>query len=117
MIKEFQTVKEVFGPIVFVEGVEAAAYGEMVEIIAPNGERKKGQVLETTKGIAAVQVFGSTQGLDTKATTIRFTGDVLRFPVSDEMFGRVFNGSGEPIDKGAPIISKEKKDICLQIYQ
>ncbi|MBI5225051.1 V-type ATP synthase subunit B [Candidatus Micrarchaeota archaeon] len=111
MIKEFQTVKEVFGPIVFVEGVEAAAYGEMVEIIAPNGERKKGQVLETTKGIAAVQVFGSTQGLDTKATTIRFTGDVLRFPVSDEMFGRVFNGSGEPIDKGAPIISKEKKDI------
>ncbi len=111
MIREYQTVKEVFGPIVFVEGVEAAAYKEMVEIILPNGERKKGQVLETSKGVAAVQIFGTTQGLDTKATTIRFTGDILRFPVSDEMFGRVFNGSGEPIDKGAPIISREKVDI------
>src|SRR3989344_2300813 len=111
MIKEYQTVKEIFGPIMFVEGVEAAAYGELVEVILPDGDKRKGQVLETSRGLAAVQIFGSTQGLDTQATRIRFSGDVLRFPVSDEMFGRVFNGSGEPIDKGAPIISKEKKDI------
>ncbi|MFH1257724.1 MAG: V-type ATP synthase subunit B [Candidatus Micrarchaeota archaeon] len=111
MTREYQSVKEVFGPILIVEGVENAAYGEMVDIMLPNGERKKGQVLETSKGLAAVQIFGVTQGLDTKSTIIRFSGDVMRFPVSDEMFGRVFNGSGEPIDKGAPIISKEKVDI------
>jgi V/A-type H+-transporting ATPase subunit B len=111
MIKEYQTVKEIFGPIMFVEGVENAAYGELIEVILPNGDKRKGQVLETSKGLAAIQIFGTTQGLDTKETRIRFSGDVLRFPVSDEMFGRVFNGSGEPIDKGAPIISKEKRDI------
>ena len=111
MIKEYQTVKEIFGPIVFVEGVERAAYGETVEIILPSGEKKMGQVLETSKGLAAVQIFGNTQGLDTKFTKIRFTGDILRLPVSDEMLGRVFNGSGQPIDGGAPIISKVKLDI------
>ena len=111
MIKEYQTVKEIFGPIVYVEGVEAAAYQETVEIILPNGEKKKGQVLETSKGLAAVQVFGSTQGLDTKETRIRFTGETMRIPVSSEMLGRIFDGSGTPIDRGAPIISKEKLDI------
>ena len=111
MIKEYQTVREVFGPIVFVEGVEDAAYNETVEIILPNGERKRGQVLESSKGLAAVQVFGVTSGLDTKMTRIRFSGETLRIPVSGEMLGRVFDGSGDPIDNGPPILSKEKVDI------
>ena len=111
MIKEYQTVREVFGPIVFVEGIEDAGYNETVEIILPNGERKKGQVLESSRGLAAVQVFGVTSGLDTKATKIRFSGETLRIPVSEEMLGRVFDGSGEPIDNGPPILSKEKLDI------
>ena len=111
MIKEYQTVREIFGPIVFVEGIEDAAYNETVEIILPNGERKKGQVLESTKGIAAVQIFGVTTGLDTKLTRIRFSGETLRLPVSEEMLGRVFDGSGDPIDNGPPILSKEKIDV------
>ncbi|MBU1197485.1 V-type ATP synthase subunit B [Candidatus Micrarchaeota archaeon] len=111
MIKEYQTVREIFGPIVYVEGVENAGYGETVEIILPDGTKKKGQVLETRKGLAAVQIFGNTEGLDTQETRIRFTGDTLRLGVSEDMLGRVFNGSGDPIDKGSPIISKEKSDI------
>jgi len=111
MIKEYQTVREVFGPIVLVEGVDHAAYNETVEIILPNGEKKKGQVLESSHGLAAVQVFGVTTGLDTKKTRIRFSGETLRIPVSDDMLGRVFDGSGEPIDKGPPVLSKEKIDI------
>ncbi|MEM4255011.1 MAG: V-type ATP synthase subunit B [Candidatus Norongarragalinales archaeon] len=111
MIKEYQTVREVFGPIVLVEGVADAAYNETVEVILPDGERKKGQVLESSKGLAAVQIFGVTTGLDTKETRIRFSGDTLRLAVSGEMLGRVFNGSGEPIDRGSPILSKEKIDV------
>ncbi|MFH0835195.1 MAG: V-type ATP synthase subunit B, partial [Candidatus Micrarchaeota archaeon] len=111
MIKEYQTVKEIFGPIVFVEGVDDAAYNEVVQIVMPNGEKKKGQVLETTKGLVAVQVFGTTAGLDTKKTKIRFTGEMLRIPVSDEVLGRVFSGDGTPIDGGPPIVSKERVDV------
>lgn len=111
MMKEFQTVKEVFGPILIVEGVRNAAFNELVYVILPNGEKRKGQVLETTKTHAAVQIFGSTTGLDTDKTAVRFSGETLKLPVSDEMLGRVFNGAGEPIDKGSPIIAKEKLDV------
>ncbi len=111
MIKEYQTVKEIFGPIVYVEDIADAAYNETVTIIMPSGEKLKGQVLESSKGLAAVQVFGPTTGLDTKETRIRFSGETLKLPVSEEMLGRVFDGTGQPIDKGAPITSSEKRDI------
>ncbi|MBI5035883.1 V-type ATP synthase subunit B [Candidatus Micrarchaeota archaeon] len=111
MLKEYQTVREVFGPIVYVEEVPDAAYNETVEIVLPSGEKRKGQVLESSRGLAAVQVFGSTTGFDTKTTKVRFSGETLRLSVSDEMLGRVFDGAGEPIDKGAPLVSKEKLDI------
>lgn len=111
MMKEFQTVREVFGPILIVDGVKNAAFNELVYVILPNGEKRKGQVLETTKTHAAVQIFGSTTGLDTDKTSVRFTGETLKLAVSDEMLGRVFNGAGEPIDKGSPIVAKEKLDV------
>lgn len=111
MIKEYQTVKEIFGPIVFVEDVPAAAYNETVEIIMPSGEKLRGQVLESSKGLAAVQVFGATTGLDTHKTSIRFLGETFKLPVSEDMLGRVFDGTGQPLDKGAPVTSAERLDI------
>lgn len=47
-----------------------------------------------------LQVFEGTSGIDAKNTVCEFTGDILRTPVSEDMLGRVFNGSGKPIDKG-----------------
>jgi len=111
MIREFQTVKEVFGPIVMVDRVQDAAYNEIVEVVMPNGEKKKGQVLETARGYAAVQIFGQTTGLDVEKTIVRFSGETLRLPVSEDMLGRVFNGIGEPIDGGSNILSSEKLEI------
>jgi V-type H+-transporting ATPase subunit B len=36
---------------------------------------------------------------------------VLRIPVSEDMLGRSFNGSGKPIDKGPPVLPEEYLDI------
>ena len=47
-----------------------------------------------------VQVFEGTSGIDAQKTTCEFTGDILRTPVSEDMLGRIFNGSGKAIDKG-----------------
>ena len=110
-IKEYQTVTDVAGPLVFVDRVEAIGYNELVEVILPNGERRKGQVLDTAKGRAVVQIFGSTTGVDTQHTRVRFLGETMRISVSDEMLGRVFNGLGEPRDNGPTIIADEKIDI------
>ena len=60
------------------------------------------KVLEVTGSKAVVQVFEGTSGIDAKKTTCEFTGDILRTPVSEDMLGRIFNGSGKPIDKGKP---------------
>lgn len=57
------------------------------------------------------QVFEGTSGIDAKNTVCEFTGDILRTPVSEDMLGRVFNGSGKPIDKGPPILAEDYLDI------
>ncbi len=111
LIKEYQTVEQIAGPLLFVKDVPNAAYNELVEIILPSGERVKGQVLDTSKGLAVVQIFGSTTGIDVPTTRVRFLGETLQLGVSDEMLGRVFNGLGEPRDKGPKIIAQEKIDI------
>ncbi len=108
---EYKTVSQISGPLIFVENVENAGYNEMVEITLPNGERKSGQVLDTRKGLAIVQVFGPTTGLDVPNTSVKFLGDIVRLPVSDEMLGRVFDGLGNPRDGGGPLLSKEKMEI------
>ncbi len=107
----YKTVSRIAGPLLFVEKVDNIGYNEMVEITLGNGEVRAGQVLDTRKGIAVVQIFGPTTGLDTGNTSVRFRGDIARIPVSDEMIGRVFNGLGEPLDGMSSIISNERVEI------
>jgi len=110
-MKEYQTVTNIEGPLVFVDKVENVGYNEIVEVRLPNGEKRKGQVLETSKGRAVIQVFGSTTGLDVEKTRVKFLGDTMKIGVSEQMLGRVFNGLGEPRDKGAPIVPEKMVDI------
>ncbi|MEM0127540.1 MAG: V-type ATP synthase subunit B [Thermoplasmatales archaeon] len=107
----YKTVTRIAGPLMFVEKVDNVGYNELVEIQLPDGERRMGQVLESAKGIAIVQVFGQTTGLDVEGTSVRFLGETARIPVSDEMVGRVFNGLGEPRDGMEPVISSEKVEV------
>jgi V/A-type H+-transporting ATPase subunit B len=107
----FKTLSKIAGPLIFVEGVKDAAYGEMVEIKLANGELRQGQVLDTGEGLAVVQVFGSTIGLGTSGTLTKFLGETATLSVSDEMLGRTFNGLGQPRDNGPTIVSKQKFDL------
>lgn len=107
----FKTLSKIAGPLIFVEGVNDAAYGEIVEIKLANGDRRQGQVLDTRKGLAVIQVFGPTYGLGTAGTSTKFSGETAMLSVSDEMLGRTFDGLGKPRDTGPKIISKEKYDL------
>gem|GEM_PF-5856396 len=49
-MKEYKTITEVSGPLVFAEVDEPVGYDEIVEIETPSGETKRGQVLETSDG-------------------------------------------------------------------
>lgn len=107
----FKSLSKIAGPLIFVEGVRNAAYGEMVEIKMNDGEIRQGQVLDTRDGLAVVQVFGQTYGLGTTNTSTKFLGETAVISVSDEMLGRTFDGLGNPRDNGPKIISSQKFDL------
>jgi V/A-type H+-transporting ATPase subunit B len=107
----YKTLSKIAGPLIFVEGIDNAAYGEMVEIKLVNGDRRQGQVLDTRQGLAVIQVFGPTLGLTTEGTSTKFLGETATLSVSDEMLGRVFDGLGNPKDNGPKIVSKQKYDL------
>ncbi len=107
----YKNLGKIAGPLIFVEGVQNAAYGEMVEIKMHDGDRRQGQVLDTREGLAVVQVFGQTYGLGSSNTSTRFTGETAMISVSDEMLGRTFDGLGNPRDSGPKIISSKKFDL------
>ena len=109
--REYTTVSEVSGPLMVVEGVEGVAYNEIVEIEAPTGEHRRGQVLEVKDDVAVVQVFEGTTDLNTLNTKVRFTGETAKIGVSKDMMGRIFDGTGKPIDGGPEIIPEKELDI------
>jgi len=109
-MKEYKTTTEISGPLVFAEVDEAIGYDEIVEIETPNGEIKRGQVLESSEGVVAIQVFEGTTGID-KNASVKFLGETLKMPVTEDLLGRVLDGSGNPIDGGPEIVPEERQDI------
>lgn len=109
-MKEYQTITEVSGPLVYVETDEPIGYDEIVEIETPSGEVKRGQVLETAESYVAIQVFEGTEGVGQDAS-VRFLGETLKLPVTEDLLGRVLDGSGNPIDGGPEIVPDERRDI------
>ena len=74
-------------------------FAEIVNLRLPDGSQRSGQVLEVAGTKAVVQVFEGTSGIDNTKTSVEFSGEILTTPVSEDMLGRIFNGSGKPIDK------------------
>ncbi|KAL1396495.1 hypothetical protein pipiens_010496 [Culex pipiens pipiens] len=107
----YKTVSGVNGPLVILDEVKFPKFAEIVQLRLADGTIRSGQVLEVSGSKAVVQVFEGTSGIDAKNTVCEFTGDILRTPVSEDMLGRVFNGSGKPIDKGPPILAEDFLDI------
>lgn len=56
-------------------------------------------------------MFEGTSGVDVKATQVEFSGASMKLPVSEDCLGRIFNGSGNPIDKGPKVFAEDYIDI------
>ena len=126
---EYSKVAEIRGPLLVVDGVENAAFDELVEIEDSEGRRRLARVLETGFGKAVLQVFEGTSGLSVSGTKARFLGTTMKLPVSDQLLGRVFDGLGRPLDglpepmaksfldvNGAPI-NPERRDYPTDLIQ
>ncbi|KAH0785163.1 V-type proton ATPase subunit B [Histomonas meleagridis] len=108
---EYRTVTSVNGPLVICDKVKFPKYAEIVRITLGDGTERRGKVLEVQGDKAVVQVFEGTTDIDVKRTRIEFTGQTQHTPVSTDMLGRVFSGSGTPLDHGPPVLADDFLDI------
>lgn len=111
MYKEYLTVSNIVGPLLIVKKITDVKYGELVEIETAEGSLRRGTVLDVSTEQAVVQVFEGTVGLDVDKSRVRFLGRSQQLGVSEEIVGRIFDGSGNPKDKGPQIIPEKMIDI------
>lgn len=111
MVTEYTTIGDIAGPLILLQSVDHATFEELVEVELPDGELRRGKVLEVDHTNVLVQLFEGTRGVDIAKTKVRFLGRGLELSVSTDILGRIFNGLGIPIDDGPKIIPERKLDI------
>jgi len=108
---EHRTVTHVSGPLLIAERAEQVAYDELVEIVTPDGQRRRGHVLEIAGDTIVVQVLGGTRGLDIGTTTVLTRAQAARMPVGPDLMGRTLDGMGRPVDGGPPLLAEAERDL------
>ena len=111
MAIEYLGLSEINGPLVALEGVQGAAYDEIVEMTVGGTEKKMGRIIEIYGDKAVIQVFEGTEGMALRNTHTRLTGHPMEIGVSEDMLGWTFNGLGEPIDGLGDIVSDVRLDV------
>lgn len=110
MAVEYIGLKEINGPLVVLDGVKNASFEEIVEIKVGGGTRV-GQIVQIQGETVVVQVFENTSDMSLTNTVTRLTGKPMMLPLSRELLGRTFNGSGRPIDGLGELFPEKYGDI------
>jgi len=112
MQKIYKTITESAGPLLVVDGVEGIKYDELVEIETQDGKMKRGKVLEASKNQAVIQVFEDVRGMNLKDSKVKFLGKTMKFGVSLDLLGRIFDGAGKPKDSGPEVVAEKYLDVA-----
>ena len=99
------------GSLIALEGVSGVAYDELAEITLGSGERRYGRVIRIDGERVVLQVFEGTTGIDMERVNTHFTGKPITLPLSKEILGRIFDGSGKPLDGLREVFPDELRDI------
>ena len=104
-------LSEINGPLVALDHVKGVGYDEIANIRLSDGTERIGRIVEISGEKAILQVFEGTKGLSLTNTKTSFTGKPMELALSEEMLGRVFSGSGKPIDGLGDIYPEKFADI------
>ncbi len=110
-IAEYIGLETINGPFVLVEGVQGAGYGELTDVIGPDGKVRKGRVVVLDEKATLVQVFSGTGDLVPESTRVRFLGKELSMTLDPAILGRTFTGLGEPRDGCGPVYGKIRRNV------
>jgi V/A-type H+-transporting ATPase subunit B len=108
MQKVYNRILSVTGNVITVKA-EDISYEELAEITTSRG-KSLAQVIKLDRDIVSLQVFAGSQGIATN-DEVRFLGHPMRVTFTDNMLGRIFNGSGVPLDKG-PALTENLIEIA-----
>ncbi len=108
MARTYNRIERIKGSIAQVKA-EGVMLGELARIKLRDGRETLGEVISFDGDKVNLQVYSGTKGVST-GDQIRFLGRSMQVSYGESMLGRVFNGSGDPIDKG-PQLMEEKVEI------
>jgi len=109
MIKEYNLISRIQGDIITVHA-DGIRNGELA-VVKGRGVSSLAQVIRLQGDEVFLQVFAGTRGIST-GDQVRFLQHPMQMPFGDALLGRIFNGSGEPIDDGPELISLPRIDIA-----
>ena len=87
---------------------EGVKYNEIAEVNSRAGI-SLAQVIKLDGNNVTLQIFAGARGVDTSAR-VRFLGETMKVPFSEDLLGRAFTGAGVPRD-GGPAITGEPSPI------
>lgn len=107
MNKVFNRIESIAGNVITVRAT-GVKYRELAQITTRFG-KSLAEVNKIDGDIVSLQVFAGGQGVST-GDEVRFLGQQMRVSFSDDLLGRIFNGSGEPRDNG-PVLRENMTAI------
>jgi V/A-type H+/Na+-transporting ATPase subunit B len=97
MRKVYSKIETIAGNVISVKA-DGVTYGELAEVTTSFG-KSLAEVIKLDHEMVSLQVFAGGRGIST-GDEIRFLGHPMKVSFSENLTGRIFNGSGEPRDKG-----------------
>ncbi len=107
MSKVYNKIESITGNVITVKAT-GVKYNELAQISTRFG-KSLAQVNKIEGDVVSLQVFAGGKGVST-GDEIRFLGSEMQISFSEDLLGRIFNGSGEPIDRG-PALTDNMRPI------
>ena len=107
MNQVYNRIESITGNVITVRA-SGVKYHELAQIRTRFG-KSLAEVIKLDGDMVSLQVFAGGQGVST-GDEVRFLGREMQVAFSDDLLGRIFNGSGEPTDKG-PELTENRKPI------
>jgi len=107
MYRVYTDILQIAGDVITVEA-EGVGYMDIADVSTRRGI-SLAQVIRIDDKRVSLQVFAGSRGIST-GDKVRFLGHPMRISTGENLLGRIFNGSGMPLDKG-PALSENVVDI------
>ena len=102
MRKVYNKISQIVGNVITVKA-PGVAYEELAEITTRRG-KSLAQVIKLEGDMVSLQVFAGSRGVSIN-DEVSFLGHPMQVTFSDDMLGRIFDGAGNPRDKG-PLLTE-----------